>query len=195
MTAVKIVATGKLSEADSSRLAMVDIETVRLRLVPWRHEDVAALHALWSEPHVRKFLFDDIVIGREQAMEIISTAIESSQSAGFTQWSIRLRETPDLIIGFAGLRGMDDACQQPELLYGLTARHWRQGLATEASHAVLQDGFTRLGLPAIWASADAPNVASLRVMQRLGMKQTECVSASAGLLSYRILREEFQPLL
>jgi RimJ/RimL family protein N-acetyltransferase len=134
-------------------------------------------------------LFDDLAIPRDQAVEIVAAAIASCRS---TQWSIRLLESPDEVIGFAGVRWMDEARRQPELIYGLSEKCWGQGLATEASHTVLDYGFMRLGLLEIWGSVDAPNAASIRVMQRLGISQVDCTFTANGLVAYRIHRDDFQ---
>jgi len=57
-----------------------------------------------------------------------------------------------------------------EILYALAPHWWGQGLATEASAAVLRFAIERCGLPKIYAGCDPPNVASIRVMERLGMR-------------------------
>jgi RimJ/RimL family protein N-acetyltransferase len=72
-------------------------------------------------------------------------------------------------IGFAGLRPFGRP-RRIELLYALLPAYWARGYATEASLAVLRLGFGR-GLRSIWAGADAPNHASLRVMRRLGFRR------------------------
>jgi uncharacterized protein (TIGR02246 family) len=47
---------------------------------------------------------------------------------------------------------------------------WGHGLATEIARAVLQDARTLLGMPVVRASTDAPNAASIRVLERLGFR-------------------------
>ena len=71
------------------------------------------------------------------------------------------------LIGFCGCQFGDDG--RAELLYGLTAAWWGQGLATECAGAVLDHLFGPLGLTEVMALTDAPNTASARVMERLGM--------------------------
>jgi RimJ/RimL family protein N-acetyltransferase len=70
-------------------------------------------------------------------------------------------------MGFCGARTI--AGGEPELLYGLRREWWGQGLATECAGAVLDHLFGALGLAEVVALADAPNTASVRVMERLGM--------------------------
>jgi RimJ/RimL family protein N-acetyltransferase len=47
------------------------LNTARLRLRPVAEEDFEPLWALWTEPQVRQFLWDDVVIERDQARETI----------------------------------------------------------------------------------------------------------------------------
>lgn len=149
---------------------MVDrqLETVRLRLRPFVADDLDALHRLWTNPDVRRYLWDDVEISRNRAEAVIATSTESFDSRGFGFWSIFFRENNDDLIGFCGLRvfGNDE---DVEILYGIHPSHCGQGLATEASEAVLNFGFQTCGLTKIYAGADSPNVASFRVMEKLGM--------------------------
>jgi ribosomal-protein-alanine N-acetyltransferase len=55
--------------------------------------------------------------------------------------------------------------------YAIGRPWWRQGLATEAARAVMAWGVQTFGLRRIWASADARNVASLRVLEKLGLRR------------------------
>ena len=48
-----------------------ELETVRLRLRPCGPKDLEPLHLLWTDPDVRRHLWDDTVIAREQAWEVI----------------------------------------------------------------------------------------------------------------------------
>lgn len=142
------------------------LETERLTLKPMSPEDCRALHALWTDPRVRRYLWDDIVIGEEVVTEVIDGSVELFRTHRFGFWTLRPRSHPK-IVGFAGLRRFGDD-GEIELLYGLHPDSWGQGLATEAARRVLDYAFGELRLEAIHAGADPPNVASLRVMDRLG---------------------------
>ena len=113
----------------------VAIDTPRLRLRPCREEDLPALHALWTEPEVRRYLWDGEVIPRERAMEILAKSEESFRSRGFGLWSAFVAGDPDLA-GFAGLRVVGGT-EEVEILYGLHPRVWGLGLATEAADALI----------------------------------------------------------
>jgi RimJ/RimL family protein N-acetyltransferase len=55
--------------------------------------------------------------------------------------------------------------------YSLARPHWGQGYATEASVALVRLGFESLGMHRISATTDVRNVASWRIMEKLGMRR------------------------
>ena len=62
------------------------------------------------------------------------------------------------------------ALPPPSLLFGVTAGQWNRGIATEASRHVIGYGFGMLGFHTIAASTDVGNTASVRVLEKLGMR-------------------------
>ena len=54
-----------------------------------------------------------------------------------------------------------------ELVYILARSQWGQGIGTELARAVTEYGFA-LGLPEVWATVDADNAGSIRILDRLG---------------------------
>jgi ribosomal-protein-alanine N-acetyltransferase len=143
------------------------IETARLRIRPYRASDLDDLYRLWTDPDVRRYLWDNEIIPREIAMQALEASITSTREHGFGHWAVCPRES-DTLIGFCGFRFLDDTTEI-ELLYGLAPPHWGKGLATEASRAMLRWGFAEHGFPRVIAITDVPNTASIRVMERLGM--------------------------
>lgn len=143
--------------------------TPRLALRPCAAGDVEALYHLWTTPEVRRYLWDDEAILREQAAAVVAESEQSFAERGFGLWGVALRDSPALI-GFCGLRAIAGSAEV-ELLYGLAPAQWGQGLATEAAVAVLRYAFEQAELVRVWARTDSPNSASLRVMQRLGMQE------------------------
>jgi ribosomal-protein-alanine N-acetyltransferase len=146
----------------------VILDTARLRLRPYTLDDVDALHGLWTDPDVRRYLWDNEIIPRERAALEVDQSIASFQANGFGSWTLRLRDGESLA-GFCGLRTFGDP-PQVEVLYGMAPAVWGRGLATEAVGAVLEFGFKTCGLERIIGRTDTPNVASVRVMEKAGMK-------------------------
>jgi ribosomal-protein-alanine N-acetyltransferase len=143
------------------------IRTDRLSLRPVAHSDRASLHRFWTDPDIRRFLWDDEVIPLDRVDEEIEKSRESFRLFGFGLW---LLLDGGELLGFCGLRPVPES-GEIEILYAVRPDHWGEGLATEAARAVLRFGFERCGLGRILARADAPNTASVRVMEKLGMRR------------------------
>jgi ribosomal-protein-alanine N-acetyltransferase len=172
--------------------SVIEIETARLRMRPATLGDIDALHRLWTDPGVRRYLWDDVIISREQAAEVVTSSLETFATHGFGQWVVMPKEE-DEVIGFCGFRFFGEE-PEVEILYGLASSHWGQGLATEAAQAMLRCGFEEHGFERIWAGADPPNAASFRIMEKTGMsfiKRTRVNGLEA--IYYAIARAEFHP--
>ena len=140
------------------------ITTERLVLRPVETSDVDALHALWCDADVRRYLWDDVVIPRGTAEIVVRNSSIDWRERGYGLWSVL--EAGELA-GFVGFRS-SQARAEPELLFGFHPRFWHRGLATEAVQAAL----AWIGRRTIWAATDPPNAASIRLMERIGMRQT-----------------------
>lgn len=154
-------------------------------------QDIDALHALWIDPDVRRYLWDDVEIPRERAAETVAGAVASASATGLGMWAVTLRGLP-LLIGFCGFRHIDDG-PEVELLYGFYPEFWGKGLAAEAALAALEYGFENRLFERIWGRTDAPNRSSVKVLERLGMRFEHETSVN-GLptLCYSLDRSMFQ---
>ena len=151
------------------------LTTERLQLRPLAADDLDAFHRLCAQPGVRRYLFDDDIISRDVAAEIVQTSAAYFADNGYGLWAMRRRD--GVTVEEKGEEEIRGACgfwffHEPpefELLYLLSEDYWGQGLAVEAARAVMNYGFEKLGFDRIQASTDAPNSASIRVMEKLGM--------------------------
>lgn len=142
--------------------------TPRLTLEALAETDIAALQQFWTDPGVRRYLWDDAVVDRETVEGIVTDSQDSFRESGFGQWAVR-RTGEAALAGFCGLRPIGDR-NDIEIVYGIVPAHWGQGLAVEAASAVLRHGFEVAALEAIVAEIDGPNRASQRVAEKLGMR-------------------------
>jgi RimJ/RimL family protein N-acetyltransferase len=146
---------------------MFALRTERLHLREMTWDDAEPLAALNGDPEVMRYLGGPI--GREASDEYIVRSLESWKRHGFGKFTMADRSTQQFV-GWVSL-----GCGHPalpddvEIGWRLAARCWGQGLATEGTRAVLAAAFDVLGLDRIVAIADSRNVASIAVMQRLGM--------------------------
>jgi RimJ/RimL family protein N-acetyltransferase len=83
--------------------------------------------------------------------------------------AIIAKETQDFI-GWCGLDHRDPTQAHPVLFYLLKTDHWGQGLATEAARALLDYAFTELNQHRIDGRTARENIASKRVMEKIGMQ-------------------------
>lgn len=169
---------------------MTALATRRLRLEPLTIADADALHAHWSDPAVRRYLWDGEIVARARVEEAIATSERLFARHGAGLWNVRLLHAPELM-GSAGYWPYHDP-PQLELMYSLSPVYWGRGLAREAATVLIDFAFERLGWDHVQASADAPNTASLALIRRLGMTRVGEVPGAFGTIEvYRVERERW----
>jgi ribosomal-protein-alanine N-acetyltransferase len=148
---------------------MHEIDTPRARLRPVTMDDLEALHRLWTDPDVRRYLWDGESIPRQLTESLIERSAAQFAARGHGLW---LAHDPDshALIGFCGFWFFREP-PQLELLYGVAPAVWSRGLASELATAMLRHGFEVLGFEHITGSTDFANRASARVMEKLGMRR------------------------
>jgi [ribosomal protein S5]-alanine N-acetyltransferase len=165
-----------------------ELRTERLRLTPIEPADRGALHRLWTDPEVRRFLWDDRVIDLATVDEVIAQSVRSFAALGHGVFALREPGGVELL-GVTGIYPFQPH-GEPELIYSLAPACWGRGLANEASLAVIADAFERLAFTRVLARTDVPNRASVAVMERLGMTcQGESEERGRPIVSYTLARE------
>ena len=155
------------------------METDRLRLRLWRVSDAEALYRLASDPEVGPRAGWPPHQSVEESREIIRTVF--SRPGVF---AMELRQTGKVIgsVGFVGNHPAGESPNVPddEVGYALSPAQWGRSLMPEAVEAVLEYGFTQLGLRRIWCGHYAGNWRSSRVIGKCGFhyrfSRTEYVS-------------------
>ncbi len=168
------------------------LHTARTTLQPLGPADVDAVHAIWTDADVRRYLCDDRVVPVQQSRDWLTASARNFDTRGFGLWGVRVEH--GVLAGVVGCQRWPSS-DEPELMYALLPGWWRQGLATEATQAVLAHVFERLGHPLAVAATDPPNQASIRVLDRLGMVFAERVILHGReTLVYRLSRERWRRL-
>lgn len=142
-----------------------ELATARLRLRPLTEMDVGNLHHLWTAPGVRRYLWDDRVMRPEQTRDLIMQSEYLFQERGLGLWGAWLSENE--MIGFGGYWLFRDE-HELELLYGVAEAWWMQGYAREIAQRLVAYAFDELHLDELRATTDAANLASMRLLRRLG---------------------------
>jgi [ribosomal protein S5]-alanine N-acetyltransferase len=69
---------------------------------------------------------------------------------------------------------------------------WGRGIATEAARACLRYAFLEAGLDRVVAGVDAPNAASTRVLEKLGMKPVGPLNSEPGASYFALDRSDYR---
>jgi ribosomal-protein-alanine N-acetyltransferase len=168
------------------------VETERLILRPFTPDDLDALAAINSDPDVMRFIGDGKPAPRERTAERLAFILEHGRRHGFSVWAVRSKQTPSLM-GFCGLHHLDGT-NEVEVGYRLAREHWGKGFATEAARASLRYGFEELKLNRIAAVVHPENIASQRVLEKLGLKyEKDARFYDIDVKYYAIAREDYEP--
>jgi ribosomal-protein-alanine N-acetyltransferase len=145
-----------------------EIETERLLLRELLPEDAPAIFRLFSDPLVTRYYDLVTYTNIEQAEELIDFFDESFELERAIRWGIERKEDGELMgtCGFVWLR-----THRGEIGYELHSSFWRQGYMSEALDAILDFGFTELGLHRIEAMTMLENEASSGLLHSLGFQQ------------------------
>jgi RimJ/RimL family protein N-acetyltransferase len=151
------------------------LETLRLRLRPATPADVDWLWALWTAPEVRRYLWDDRVITRDEAATALGDCLALAP-AGLGLWIIDAREEGEAA-GCAGLLPVGTAAEhEPRLaglvepLVALAPTACGRGFAREALGALLGHAAGALSLARLAGVTDAPNASSDRMLRSVGFR-------------------------
>jgi [ribosomal protein S5]-alanine N-acetyltransferase len=169
-----------------------ELSSRRLLLTPVVPEDLASLHEHWVDPGVRRYLWDGRSIELAQVQGIIDTSARLFAEHGAGLWAVRPAHGSRLI-GCVGFWYFHEP-PELELILSLAPACWGRGLAQEAAGTLLDHAFRELRWPAVQASADAPNRASLALMRRLGMRRSGERPGEFGVIEvYRITAVQWSP--
>ena len=153
----------------------VILETDRLLLRQYVEEDAEAFFKLNSDPEVLRFVPDKRLLNVEQARQIlIDHPIADYRKYGFGRGACILKSTGEQI-GFAGLKYLEEL-DEVDVAFRLMRTHWGLGLATEAALAAVRFGFTDLDLKRIIGLVMPDNIASVRVLEKAGLRYVETVT-------------------
>jgi RimJ/RimL family protein N-acetyltransferase len=148
------------------------LETARLVLRPFSPGDLEGLHAFHSLPEVARFLYWE-ARDLEQVREVLEAKVGQralEDEGQVLALAAVLRET-GTVVGEVSLHWLSRRHRQGEIGFVFHPRYQGRGLATEAAGVMLGLGFDGLGLHRLIGRCDALNLASARLMERLGMRR------------------------
>lgn len=158
---------------------VITLHTARLHLEPVAEWHLDGLHAMDRLPEVMRHI-SGRPASREQTAAWI-TGVQRCWAAWNTGWWAFIEPTSGRIAGAGCIQHarretalpIDLEClrRNPfEIGWRLHPDFWRQGLASEASRRMASFAFDSLAAPELIATCHPDNAASIRVMDRLGMR-------------------------
>lgn len=144
------------------------IETERLLLRTFTQDDAQLIYELNLDPDVTRYTGDPIR-DLDHAKEVLEKVILPQYALyNHGRWAVHTK--PGLeFIGWCGLKNRPERDHEIDLGYRFLQSAWGKGYATEAAFACLKYGFETLGLQRIVGRAMPQNLASLKVLEKIGM--------------------------
>ena len=143
-------------------------ETERLILRRFTEADTKLLLYLNSDPEVLKYLHEIPLKDEAHSLQILKTVILPQYEKNLGRWAIHLKENNEFI-GWSGLKFRPEL-DEIDLGYRFVKTAWGKGYATEAASHTLKYGLQTLGLQTITGRAHIENIASIKVLEKIGMK-------------------------
>ena len=148
---------------------MIILETPRLALRQLSFDDAGFIFELLNEPGWLRFIGDKGVRNLEDARDYIRTGpMASYERLGFGLYVVMLKDT-GTPVGMCGLLKRD-TLPDVDIGYAFLERHQGRGYAHEAAAAMIAHGRNNHGLERIVAITNADNVASAKVLGKIGMR-------------------------
>ena len=145
------------------------LTTRRLVLRRLTVEDADAMFAYLKDPRLTEFVSWEHHASIERTVLYLMTVEAAYRDAGLLEWGVTTRRGGRLV-GTCGFARVDLDHARAEIGYTIGRRFQGRGYATEAAAEVMRYGFEELGLNRIEAQCAVGNVASERVLAKLGMR-------------------------
>ena len=165
------------------------LETERLLLRQFSIDDADFILRLLNEPSFIQNIGDRGVRTLEDARSyILRVPIASYERNGFGLYLVILTET-GTSIGMCGLIKRE-ALEDVDIGYAFLPEYWSKGYAIEAAMAVKEYARDGIGLRRLVAITDPENLASIRVLEKLGLRFETMIRLSEDDIELKLLAAE-----
>ena len=148
---------------------MTVLETERLVLRMLSADDAEFILELLNQPSFLRYIGDKGVRNTEDAVRYIQTGPQASyERFGFGLYLVELKDS-EVPIGMCGLLKRE-TLPDVDVGFAFLPAYWSQGYAFEAAAAVMNYGRAALGLRRIVAITTLDNAASIKLLEKIGLR-------------------------
>jgi RimJ/RimL family protein N-acetyltransferase len=166
--------------------------TSRLVLRPFTEDDAEPLYGILCQDDILRYFPNPGPPSPERVQRLVAHQLVHWAERGLGWWAVQPRGTQELI-GWCGLQFLPET-QETEVGYLLSRPFWGRGLTTEAATTSLRFGFEELGLESIIGLVHPDNIASRRVLEKLGMGFVDrAIYFGMECLRYSLASSAFDP--
>lgn len=145
------------------------IETERLLLRPFQASDGDPLFALQSDAEAMRYWDSSPWTDRSMVEKFFASGEAAAEDGTGLRVAIERRADGEFI-GWCTFNSWEPAFRSASIGYSIAPAAWGHGYATEAAGAVLDWAYVTLDLNRVQAEADTRNIASRRVLEKLGFR-------------------------
>ncbi len=143
------------------------LKTERLGFAHWSEQDISLATTLWGQPEVTRYICASGVFTQQEIQNRLITEVDNLQKRGVQYFPVFLLSNGDLV-GCCGLRPYQGKPNVYEMGIHLRKEYWHQGYAQEAAYSMIDYAFSILGAAELKAGHNPPNIASRKLLLRLG---------------------------
>jgi [ribosomal protein S5]-alanine N-acetyltransferase len=145
---------------------MIILETERLLLREITSKDAPDFFKLNNDPEVIKYTGDKAFKSIRET-ELFLDNYKDYLNYGYGRWAVIAKDSK-LILGWCGLK-YTAGLNETDIGFRFFKKYWNQGFATEAASSCITYGFDKLKLKIIYGKAMKENIASIKVLEKIGM--------------------------
>ena len=180
----------------------INISTENLIIKPYCMDDIDDLYKVYSDEKVMKYIPEGVMSYnwvKDLIKWMVEYCYEKNTPENIIKFGVSIMDKKsNRAIGWCGLGSVDCNPEDVEIFYGLSSEYWGIGLATEAANAMLNYGFNTIGIKRIVALVKPDNIASKKVIEKIGMNFEKILkvddpnySGYDGELYYSITKDEY----
>ena len=144
------------------------LENITLRKM--NIDDASGVFAFNSQLENLKYVPRTPFVEFQEGVEKTESFIAQMESR-FALWLTILDSDERQFLGYCGLFDIDVDARKAEIGYGLLQEFWGRGITSTATEKLVEYGFNKMNLNKIYAKIDPANVASKKVVQKLGFEK------------------------